>query len=174
MVHDRGRVVKHRGPRNIENLSMKTKPGVDLDAVPQTPDVLFSKRVRTACVTAGIAAEPTPMADRVGLNRQTCHKYLNAETSIDALPAFYLFKVADALKCSVRWLYKGDGAPWNSIAVTNEENEVIRIMRAVSSNAVEHIVESARGQLAKEQAAPTTGRFSPAVPPPPTQFKQRR
>jgi len=148
---------------NMATMGYK-RVGVDLDAMEQTAEVLFSKRVRAMCHTKSIPPEPTPLAELTGLGRQTCRKYLNAETTMDAIPAQYLFLLAEKLECSVRWLYLGEGAPWFTIARTHEENEVIKTMRLVPEKGREFIVEAARGELAKSKSAPDTGRFTPLPP----------
>lgn len=139
--------------------------GIDLDAMEQTAEVAFSKRVRAMCHSKGIPPEPTPLAALTGLGRQTCRKYLNAETTMDAIPGSYLFLLAEKLGCSVRWLYLGEGAPWFTIARSHEENEVINIMRLVHDKGREFVLEAARGELAKTQSAPDTGRFAPSQKP---------
>lgn len=152
-------------PRNIRRMGYK-RVGIDLENIEQTREVLFSKRVRMMCASKGIDAEPALMAELTGLGRQTCHKYLNAGTTMDAIPAAYLFLLADKFECSVRWLYLGEGAPWFTIARTADENEVVKTMRLLSEKSREHIVEAARGELAKSKAAPDTGRFAPQPPAP--------
>lgn len=128
---------------------------------PMTPEEKFAERIKAACNTAGTSAEPSAMARKTKLSKQLCFKYLHAQTKMDYIPAWAIWQIADALKVSARWLFLGEGAPWNAVATTNDENEVLKAMRELSPEAIHHIIEATKGQLAKEKVAPETGRFAP-------------
>lgn len=79
-----------------------------IKAEPGDPDHSIAARIRTAMTACGMKSV-AELGRRVGLPRQTVHRWINGDTK--NMTHENLYKVADALQVRARWLAVGDTAP---------------------------------------------------------------
>ncbi len=72
------------------------------------PNNSIAVRIRTAMTTCGMKSV-AELGRRIGLPRQTVHRWINGDTK--NMTHENLYKVADALQVRARWLAVGDTAP---------------------------------------------------------------
>ncbi len=72
------------------------------------PDHSIAARIRTAMTACGMKSV-AELGRRIGLPRQTVHRWINGDTK--NMTHENLYKVADALQVRARWLAVGDTAP---------------------------------------------------------------
>ncbi len=86
-------------------------------------------RIRDAMIAAGIEGVGD-LARRLGLPRQTVHRWLQG--SIKNMTYENLFRLADLLNVSARWLAVGDVDPSKYIVKDEQEVEMMAIIRDMS------------------------------------------
>jgi len=86
-------------------------------------------RIRDAMIARGIAS-PAELARRLGVPRQTVHRWLNAD--VKNITHEHLFRLGDVLNISARWLALGDVDPSKSKMKSEFDAEVLEIYRAMS------------------------------------------
>lgn len=136
---------------------------------PITPTQQFSARLRAACQAAMVDhTSPTAVSAKIGkrngkviLSASLADKYLNAKTNIKRISGQMLCDIADALDCSSRWLTTGMGDPRWKVPQTQEQAEVLAIMRKLDDEGIATVLSVARGEAAKKRVAPTTDRMRP-------------
>jgi len=79
-----------------------------IKAEPQDPSQTIAARIRTAMAACGMKSV-AELGRRIGLPRQTVHRWINGDTK--NMTHENLYKVADALQVRARWLAVGDTAP---------------------------------------------------------------
>ncbi len=72
------------------------------------PNNCIAVRIRTAMTACGMKSV-AELGRRIGLPRQTVHRWINGDTK--NMTHENLYKVADALQVRARWLAVGDTAP---------------------------------------------------------------
>lgn len=79
-----------------------------IKAEPVDPTKSIAARIRTAMAACGMKSV-AELGRRIGLPRQTVHRWINGDTK--NMTHENLYKVADALQVRARWLAVGDAAP---------------------------------------------------------------
>jgi transcriptional regulator with XRE-family HTH domain len=79
-----------------------------IKAEPVDPAKSIAARIRTAMSACGMKSV-AELGRRIGLPRQTVHRWINGDTK--NMTHENLYKVADALQVRARWLAVGDMAP---------------------------------------------------------------
>ncbi|MDP1535870.1 MAG: helix-turn-helix transcriptional regulator [Burkholderiales bacterium] len=79
-----------------------------IKAEPGDPNNSIATRIRTAMTACGMKSV-AELGRRIGLPRQTVHRWINGDTK--NMTHENLYKVADALQVRARWLAVGDTAP---------------------------------------------------------------
>ena len=79
-----------------------------IKAEPVDPAKSIAARIRTAMTACGMKSV-AELGRRIGLPRQTVHRWINGDTK--NMTHENLYKVADALQVRARWLAVGDTAP---------------------------------------------------------------
>ena len=79
-----------------------------IKAEPGDPSNSIAVRIRTAMTACGMKSV-AELGRRIGLPRQTVHRWINGDTK--NMTHENLYKVADALQVRARWLAVGDTAP---------------------------------------------------------------
>lgn len=79
-----------------------------IKAAPTDPENSIASRIRMAMATCGMKSV-AELGRRIGLPRQTVHRWINGDTK--NMTHENLYKVADALQVRARWLAVGDTAP---------------------------------------------------------------
>jgi transcriptional regulator with XRE-family HTH domain len=79
-----------------------------IKADPVDPTQSIAARIRTAMAACGMKSV-AELGRRIGLPRQTVHRWINGDTK--NMTHENLYKVADALQVRARWLAVGDTAP---------------------------------------------------------------
>lgn len=72
------------------------------------PNNCIAVRIRTAMTACGMKSV-AELGRRIGLPRQTVHRWINGDTK--NMTHENLYKVSDALQVRARWLAVGDSAP---------------------------------------------------------------
>jgi len=88
-------------------------------------------RIRDAMISAGIAT-PAELARRLDLPRQTVHRWLGG--NIKNLTYENLFRLADLLNVSARWLAIGDVDPSKYLVKDEQEVEMMALIREMSAH----------------------------------------
>jgi transcriptional regulator with XRE-family HTH domain len=114
-------------------------------------DMTFGGRVRIQMAAAGIKS-PAELSRRMGLGRQTISKWLNDE--IKDIGLDNLYKLADTLNCSARWLATRTGTPYRATRMTVEEKEAIDLYRTLAEPVRDSWISSGRALL-KASTAPS-------------------
>lgn len=79
-----------------------------IKAEPGDPSNSIAARIRAAMTACGMKSV-AELGRRIGLPRQTVHRWINGDTK--NMTHENLYKVADALQVRARWLAVGDTAP---------------------------------------------------------------
>jgi transcriptional regulator with XRE-family HTH domain len=79
-----------------------------IKAEPGDPNNSIAARIRAAMTACGMKSV-AELGRRIGLPRQTVHRWINGDTK--NMTHENLYKVADALQVRARWLAVGDTAP---------------------------------------------------------------
>lgn len=79
-----------------------------IKAEPVDPENSIATRIRTAMTACGMKSV-AELGRRIGLPRQTVHRWINGDTK--NMTHENLYKVADVLQVRARWLAVGDTAP---------------------------------------------------------------
>ncbi|MGE0560002.1 MAG: helix-turn-helix transcriptional regulator [Burkholderiales bacterium] len=79
-----------------------------IKAEPGDPENSIATRIRTAMTACGMKSV-AELGRRIGLPRQTVHRWINGDTK--NMTHENLYKVADVLQVRARWLAVGDTAP---------------------------------------------------------------
>jgi transcriptional regulator with XRE-family HTH domain len=79
-----------------------------IKAEPVDPNNSIASRIRTAMAACGMKSV-AELGRRIGLPRQTVHRWINGDTK--NMTHENLYKVADVLQVRARWLAVGDTAP---------------------------------------------------------------
>lgn len=141
--------------------------------IPQLGDdgLTFADRLKLAMARKGIPESPQALATFLGLNRQTCHKWLTGE----AIPETTLmFKIAQRFGVDVMWLAHGTGEMLQrSEKLTDSEAAVVGLCRELEETERKRWVAFGRGlQKAAPAAQPQRRVF--ADKPLASQIKRRR
>lgn len=97
---------------------------------------------------------PADLSRRMGLPRQTISKWLNNE--IKDIGPENLYRLADVLNCSARWLVTKQGTPHRATRMSVEETEAIQIFRTLSEPVRDSWMSSGRALLNASSQAPST------------------
>lgn len=116
----------------------------------------LSGRIKIGMAANGITSE-AELARRVGCHRQTVHKWLEGE-SVTIDPK-YLFKLADVLKCSARWLALREGGPQKFVQLDIDKTRLLDIYEELSQKSPKALDEWRRqgNGLLELTGAPSTG-----------------
>lgn len=104
-----------------------------------------SSRIRDAMLAQGVA-NPAELSRRIDLPRQTVHRWLNGDTK--NMSVENLFRLADALNVSARWLALGDVEPSKYVIKNETEVEMMSIMKEMSPLTREQWLAIGRSLLA--------------------------
>jgi len=91
------------------------------------PNNCIAVRIRTAMTACGMKSV-AELGRRIGLPRQTVHRWINGDTK--NMTHENLYKVADALQVRARWLAVGDTAPEQ---IDLGEGDVVGLIRTYES-----------------------------------------
>lgn len=94
-----------------------------IKAAPNDPENSIASRIRTAMVTCGLRSV-AELGRRIGLPRQTVHRWINGDTR--NMTHENLYKVADALQVRARWLALGDTA---STPIELDDGDVLGLIK---------------------------------------------
>ena len=97
-------------------------------AEPVDPEHSIASRIRTAMAACGMKSV-AELGRRIGLPRQTVHRWINGDTK--NMTHENLYKVADALQVRARWLAVGDNAPAQLDLADGDVVGLIRIYEAL-------------------------------------------
>lgn len=106
-----------------------------IKAEPVDPAQSIAARIRTAMTACGMKSV-AELGRRIGLPRQTVHRWINGDTK--NMTHENLYKVADALQVRARWLAVGDTAP---AQVDFGDGDVVGLIKTYES-----MPEAARAQ----------------------------
>lgn len=101
----------------------------NIGTVSKTP---FLDRLKAALTAAAVDwKSPTRVGDAIGVNKQTAARWLGGgEPSPDML-----YRIADALRCSPRWLATGEGAMRPATKFSLDEADlIVQIYRPLSKH----------------------------------------
>jgi len=104
-------------------------------------------RIRDAMIARGISS-PAELARRLGVPRQTVHRWLNAD--VKNITHENLFRLGDVLNISARWLALGDVDPSKSKLKNEFDSEVLEIYRNLSAHNRSQWLTIGRSLLAVE------------------------
>ena len=102
-----------------------------IKAEPSDPTNSIATRIRTAMATCGMKSV-AELGRRIGLPRQTVHRWINGDTK--NMTHENLYKVADALQVRARWLAVGDTAP---AQIDLAEGDVLGLIKTYESMSLE-------------------------------------
>jgi len=94
---------------------------------PVDPAKSIAARIRTAMAACGMKSV-AELGRRIGLPRQTVHRWINGDTK--NMTHENLYKVADALQVRARWLAVGDTAP---AQIDLGDGDVVGLIRTYES-----------------------------------------
>lgn len=97
------------------------------DPAPKDPG--FHRRLHAACKLADVQ-DQTQLMRRLKINRQTAHKWWHGQSSPEKMRAVDIFRIADGLKVSARWLLDGGGQMLPGKRLTPDEHQVIEIFNS--------------------------------------------
>lgn len=92
----------------------------------------MGKRIAAGMLAAGLHTESS-LARRLGVSHQTVRRWLYEP--LTRIEANTLFRIADALNLSARWIVSGDGSPTARIPLTPTTALLIDMHNALSSSA---------------------------------------
>ena len=98
-----------------------------IKADPVDPTQSIAARIRTAMAACGMKSV-AELGRRIGLPRQTVHRWINGDTK--NMTHENLYKVADALQVRARWLAVGDTGP---AQIDLGDGEVVGLIRIYES-----------------------------------------
>lgn len=90
----------------------------------QADDMTLSGRIKMGMAAQGIGS-PAELARRLSVDRQRVHKWLNDE--VQNMDHASLFKLADVLGCSAKWLALREGPPQPPVALDLERTKAIQV-----------------------------------------------
>jgi transcriptional regulator with XRE-family HTH domain len=102
-------------------------------AVKPSQDASIAGRIRGAMIAGGIPGAAA-LARRIGLPRQTVHRWLNGDTK--NMTHENLYHLADALNVRARWLALGDVDPSNTLDFKDENTSELMAMYGEMSPSV--------------------------------------
>lgn len=111
-------------------------------------DARFQARLRTAMKAAQHISVPD-LARKVGCTRAALHNYLKEEKS--SIEAFLLFKLADALGVSARWLLLEQGSMRRAETLTREQLHALDTLGKLRDPALRDYWLSAGEELERRQ-----------------------
>lgn len=103
-----------------------------IKAEPVDPNNSIASRIRTAMTACGMKSV-AELGRRIGLPRQTVHRWINGDTK--NMTHENLYKVADVLQVRARWLAVGDTAPAQIDLGEGDVVGLIKIYEAMPSAA---------------------------------------
>lgn len=107
--------------------------------------ITLAKRIKGSMATAGIESQ-SDLARRVRVNRQLVHKWVSGQ--VDELTPTLLFRLADVLKVSARWLALGPPiSPTKSRQMSIDEVELLDIASALKQRDREAWISSGRAMV---------------------------
>lgn len=89
-------------------------------------------RIKIGMAAKGIK-NPTELAKRLKMRRQTVHKWLSGD--VEKLDAASLFLLADELELSARWLATRDGQPQPKRTISPDDQRVIDLYNGLKPEA---------------------------------------
>jgi len=113
----------------------------------------MSARVHDAMIAHGIT-NVSELARRLELPRQTVYRWLTGD--IKHLSVENLFRLADLLNVSARWLALGDVEPSKYVIKNETEVEMMSVMKEMSPLAREQWLTVGRSLLAVQKAGKPT------------------
>jgi len=94
-----------------------------IKAEPGDPENSIASRIRTAMTASGMKSV-AELGRRIGLPRQTVHRWINGDTK--NMTHENLYKVADVLQVRARWLAVGDTSP---VQIDLGEGDVVGLIK---------------------------------------------
>lgn len=94
-----------------------------IKAEPGDPENSIATRIRTAMAACGMKSV-AELGRRIGLPRQTVHRWINGDTK--NMTHENLYKVADVLQVRARWLAVGDTSP---VQIDLGEGDVVGLIK---------------------------------------------
>ena len=128
-------VVNRQSEQNPENADMPKKGEVG-QRVEYDPGCVA--RLHEACADVGVTT-PSEFADKLGISRQTGYKWYHGQAP--NISGKDIFKIADALGVTARWLLFGQGLKYADSPRTLQEQRLMAVYR-VSSDSEKAIVHS--------------------------------
>ena len=116
-----------------------------IKAEPVDPNNSIASRIRTAMTACGMKSV-AELGRRIGLPRQTVHRWINGDTK--NMTHENLYKVADVLQVRARWLAVGDTAPAQIDLGEGDVVGLIKIYEAMSPPARDQWLAIGRTLLA--------------------------
>lgn len=116
-----------------------------IKAEPVDPNNSIASRIRTAMTACGMKSV-AELGRRIGLPRQTVHRWINGDTK--NMTHENLYKVADVLQVRARWLAVGDTAPAQIDLGEGDVVGLIKIYEAMSPQARDQWLAIGRTLLA--------------------------
>lgn len=121
----------------------------------------FGKRLKLARKAMGMTLQQ--LADKSGCSKQILSSIERGDTQ--EVKAALLFKISDALQAAPRWLVFGVGTQRLAGALTDQERDLIYILRVLPPPLQEHLLAVAEGlALSTKITSPVTP-FVAAKPP---------
>jgi transcriptional regulator with XRE-family HTH domain len=134
-----------------------------IKAEPVDPNNSIASRIRTAMAACGMKSV-AELGRRIGLPRQTVHRWINGDTK--NMTHENLYKVADVLQVRARWLAVGDDAPAQIDLGEGDVVGLIKIYEAMSPQARDQWLAIGRTLLAMHSVGKgTVADPYPGLPP---------
>lgn len=124
-----------------------------IKAGPVDPENSIATRIRTAMTACGMKSV-AELGRRIGLPRQTVHRWINGDTK--NMTHENLYKVADVLQVRARWLAVGDTAPTQIDLGEGDVVGLIKTYEALSPSAREQWLAIGRTLLSIHSAGKGT------------------
>lgn len=124
-----------------------------IKAEPGDPENSIATRIRTAMTACGMKSV-AELGRRIGLPRQTVHRWINGDTK--NMTHENLYKVADVLQVRARWLAVGDTAPTQIDLGEGDVVGLIKTYEAMSPSAREQWLAIGRTLLSVHTAGKAT------------------
>ncbi|MEY4599186.1 MAG: helix-turn-helix protein [Pseudomonadota bacterium] len=136
-----------------------------IKAEPVDPTKSIAARIRTAMAACGMKSV-AELGRRIGLPRQTVHRWINGDTK--NMTHENLYKVADALQVRARWLAVGDTAPAQIDLADGDVVGLIKTYESMSTTAREQWLAIGRTLLSMHTVGKGTvvDPYPNAAPPP--------
>lgn len=136
-----------------------------IKAEPVDPTKSIAARIRTAMASCGMKSV-AELGRRIGLPRQTVHRWINGDTK--NMTHENLYKVADALQVRARWLAVGDTAPAQIDLADGDVVGLIKTYESMSAAAREQWLAIGRTLLSMHTVGKGTvvDAYPNAAPPP--------